>query len=100
MATETEVLKVAKLAKLQLSQEEITNFVKQFSNIMQMIKPLQEVDCRDIEPLKSISNQNQRMRPDVVDDNAQRASLLSNAPGTTAELAKEVGCFIVPKVIE
>ena len=100
MITPTEVAKIAKLAKLHFSQDEITNFAKELTNIMDMIDVLNEVDCSNIEPLTSVCDMSQRMRKDEVTDNDISDELFSNLPEAKVKLAKEIKCFIVPKVVE
>jgi len=45
-----EVLHVAKLAKLDLTSEEVTKFQKQLSKIVDYISQLSEVDTSNLEP--------------------------------------------------
>ncbi len=100
MPDKSDVVKIAKLAKLSFTENELNDFIKQFNNILDMVKVLQDIDCTNIEPLKSISTHNQPMRTDLVANQALASELLSNAPGAQSKLAKEVKCFVVPKVIE
>ncbi len=98
--TNEEVKKIAKLSRLNFSEEEYTNFQTQLSNIMAMIDKISEADTENVEPLTSVNNSNLRMREDKCDALENVEGLFSNAPGKTSELAKEIKCFIVPKVIE
>lgn len=99
MITDTELCKIAMLARLSCSDKEIANFAKQLTTIMDMIDILNEVDCDNVEPLSSVSDMNQRMRKDDVIAKDISDELFANIPGGI-QLAKEVKCFIVPKVVE
>jgi len=100
MITKDEVNKIAKLAKFNFDEKEISHFQTQLVNIMSMIDVLTQIDCSKIEPLTSVCNMNQRMREDVVTESDIRQELFANTSGENAKLAKEINCFIVPKVVE
>lgn len=48
--TKDEVLHVAKLAKLELSEAEIEKFTPQLSNVIDFVGELSEADTKDVEP--------------------------------------------------
>jgi aspartyl-tRNA(Asn)/glutamyl-tRNA(Gln) amidotransferase subunit C len=48
--TKDEVLHVAKLAKIDLTNEEIDKFTPQLSNVINFVSELSEVDTKNIEP--------------------------------------------------
>lgn len=100
MITNDEVKKIARLAKLKFSDLEISNLATQLTNIMNMIDDLNEVDCENVEPLTSVCDMNLIMRKDEVSVGNISDELFSNVPGKSAEFAKEIKCFIVPKVVE
>lgn len=100
MITTDAVNKIAKLARLRFDDTQIVNFSTQLTNIMDMINQLSEVDCSDVEPLTSVCNMAQRLRKDEVTEKDISDQLFSNVSGSSAELANEIKCFIVPKVIE
>lgn len=100
MITTQEVKKIAHLSRLSFKDEEILSLTKQISGIMQMIDVLNEVNCDGVEPLTSVCDMNQRMRADEVTDSNICDELFSNAPGESAKFAKEIKCFVVPKVME
>lgn len=99
MITDTELCKIATLARLTCDDKEIANFAKQLTAIMNMIDILNEVDCDGVEPLLSVCDMNQRMRKDEVIAKDISEELFTNIP-SGSQLAKEVKCFIVPKVVE
>jgi len=100
MITKEEVQKIAKLARLKFEEDKVEEFSSKLSTIMDMIDILNEIDCKDIEPLTSVSNRNARMRLDEVTSSDLSSELFDNVQGQQAELAKEVKYFITPKVVE
>ncbi len=100
MISNTEFKKLEKLTKLSFSEEEASNFKIKLDGILQMIDSLQEVKCDNVEPLRSVSELNQRMRPDEIINRDISDDLFKNIPSEGAQFAKEVKCFVVPKVIE
>ena len=67
---------------------------------MDMIDELNEVNCDNIEPLTSVSDMTQRTRSDEVMMENTVDDLFANVPGVNKDFAKEIKCFIVPKVVE
>ena len=65
--TKDEVLHVAKLAKLNLSDYEITKFLPQLSNVIDFIGQLKEVDIKDVEPTAQVTGLENVFREDEVD---------------------------------
>ena len=100
MITEEELKKLQKLAKLSFSKDELDNFAKKLNSVMAMIDSLLEVNCENIEPLRSVSDMYQRTREDEVNVGNISNQLFANVPAKNAEFAKEVKCFIVPKMVE
>jgi len=100
MITQEDVKKAARLAKIQFSESDIGKYTLQLGNIMDMIEDLKEVDTDNVEPLTSVHDAFLRLREDEVTEKDLGASLFANAPGSSAAFAKEIKCFIVPKVVE
>lgn len=100
MISSEEIEKIAKLARLEFSREEAIDFAHKLASTMKMIDELQEIDCASVEPLTSVCNVSQRLREDIVTEKDISDQLFINAPGNSKELAKDIKCFIVPKVIE
>lgn len=88
------VRKIASLARLAASEEEIAALVPELNNILRWIEQLSEVDTDGIEPLAAVIPNTLRLREDVVTDGGIRDDVLANAPQA------EHGFFAVPKVIE
>lgn len=89
-----QVMRVAQLARLSFSQEELTTFVAQLNTILDYFDTLQRVDTRDIPPTSHPVGADTPFRDDEVAAFADCALLLQNAP------SQEKGCIKVPKVIE
>ena len=100
MITDVELQKLQKLAKLNFTKEESEGFSQKLASVMKMIDVLQEVDCSGVEPLRSVCDGDQRMRVDEVSEEDKSEDLFKNIPSTGASFAKEIKCFVVPKVIE
>ena len=95
MSIDTETARrVAKLARIQVSDEALPALANEFSAILGFIEQLNEVDVDGVEPMTSVTPQRLKRREDVVTDGDQPQKVLANAPD-----ARE-GFFAVPKVVE
>jgi aspartyl-tRNA(Asn)/glutamyl-tRNA(Gln) amidotransferase subunit C len=92
--TESEVLHVARLARLTLDPEELAKFQKELSSILDYMDMLQEIDTKGIEPIFHAHSITNALRDDAVIQSQPSSDALRNAPMVHDEL------FIVPKVIE
>jgi len=100
MITTIELKKLQKLARLEFTEAEMNAFTGKLNNIIKMIGAIKEVDCAGIEPLRSVSDAHQRLRTDEVSSGDISDQIFSNIPNKEAEIAREIKCFIVPKVVE
>jgi aspartyl-tRNA(Asn)/glutamyl-tRNA(Gln) amidotransferase subunit C len=100
MITTSEIRKLQNLVKIKYSPEEEAKFAKQFDGVLEMINKLHTIDCQNVEPLCSVSELNQRVVEDKVLVKDISEDLFRNVPKEGRELAKEVKCFVVPKVME
>jgi aspartyl-tRNA(Asn)/glutamyl-tRNA(Gln) amidotransferase subunit C len=81
--TRDDVLKLARLARLHLSDEEIEKFQEEISAILGYVEQLQNVDLDALEPTNQVTGLKNVMRPDVpIDYGATPEELLKNAPAT------------------
>ena len=88
-------LKIASLAKIQLSEQEVTEYSKDLNNILKWMEELKEVDVSNVEPLTSVTNNELYEREDTAYKNTvEQEKILLNAPEKVGEY------FTVPKVIE
>jgi len=88
------VAKIARLARIAVSEEEKTHFASEISGILQWVEQLSEVNTDGIPLMTSVSAVTLPLREDVVSDGNQQAAILKNAPDS------DYGCFVVPKVME
>lgn len=100
MISDMELKKLQKLARLSFSDKEATNLSTKLESVLSMIDRIHEVECHDVEPLRSVCEMNQRMLSDSVNVTDLSEDLFKNVPGSQADLAREIKCFIVPKVVE
>lgn len=95
MAVDTQtVRKIARLARIAMSDAEAEALAPELNNILGWIEQLGEVDTDGVEPLAAVIPNHLRLRDDVVTDGGVRDQVLANAPQA------EHGFFAVPKVIE
>ncbi|GGC35331.1 aspartyl/glutamyl-tRNA(Asn/Gln) amidotransferase subunit C [Novosphingobium marinum] len=93
------VAKIASLARIKLSEEELAAMVPELNAILGWVEQLGEVDVSGIEPMTAVIENHLRLRADEIDADpltggGKRDAVLANAP------AAEHGFFGVPKVIE
>jgi len=89
-----QVLHVAKLAMLKLSDDEARQMQKQLDAILAYMDGLDELDVTDVPPTFHSIPMDAPMRPDVVDRCANRSEILEQAPQS------DEGGFAVPLVLE
>ena len=88
------VKKVAKLAKIKISETEETNLIVELNNILGWVDELKKVDTENTEPMLSVFNESMVMREDKAISEITNDSVLKNAPESKS------GFFVVPKVVE
>ena len=86
--------KVAHLARIKVEEDRLPALAQEFSNILDFIEQLNEVDVDAVEPMVSVTPMRLKRREDVVTDGGYQDKVLANAPD-----ARE-GFFAVPKVVE
>lgn len=89
-----EVAKVALLARLRLSPDELQTFTTQLSSIVDFVAQLQQLDTQDVEPLAHGIDVQNVFRDDVRGPSLPREAALANAPKRNDE------GFLVPAVLE
>lgn len=88
------VMKVANLARIEVSEEESVPLAAALSKIIGFVEQLAEVDTDNVEPLANVVNIDLRLREDEVTDGDCQDKVLANAPEAMQ------GFFVVPKVVE
>jgi len=100
MISNHELENLQNLAKLNFSDAELKSFSKDLSKIIRMVDTLKEVNCEKVSPLRSIPDTWQRFREDKEEMLDISNDLFMNVPEKVAKIARDVKCFVVPKVIE
>ena len=81
--TKQDVLKLARLAKLHLTDDEAERFQKEISAILGYVEQLQSIDLDGFEPTSQVTGLTNVTRPDEVKDyRISPEELLKNAPDT------------------
>ncbi|MEK7855311.1 MAG: Asp-tRNA(Asn)/Glu-tRNA(Gln) amidotransferase subunit GatC [Acidobacteriota bacterium] len=92
-----DVRKVAKLAHLEITEEEVETYTPQMADIVKYVEQLNELDIADIEPmLGGLTDEGSAtitIREDIVVPSFTQQEALSEAPSGVA------GHFQVPKVL-
>lgn len=78
-----DVLKLAKLSRLKLSDDEIQKFQNELSEILEYVEKLNAVDTSGLQPTYQVTGLTNVMRTDeIIDYGATPDELLKNAPAT------------------
>jgi aspartyl-tRNA(Asn)/glutamyl-tRNA(Gln) amidotransferase subunit C len=79
--TREDILKLARLSRLRLTEEEIEQFQSEISAILGYVEQLGEVDTNDLEPTSQVTGLTNVMREDEeIDYGISQEELLKNAP--------------------
>ncbi|CDA73824.1 aspartyl/glutamyl-tRNA(Asn/Gln) amidotransferase subunit C [Ruminococcus sp. CAG:579] len=82
---------IAKLARLEIPEDELEMFGTQMENIVKMVEKLPDIS----DELKPDPATPMKLRPDVAESGKfTRQELMQNAPSVKA------GCLVVPKTVE
>jgi aspartyl-tRNA(Asn)/glutamyl-tRNA(Gln) amidotransferase subunit C len=94
---EEEVRRVAELANLALTEDEIARMARDLSGVLTHVDKLNELDTTGVEPMTQVlfaAEENSTLRQDRERPPLSNADALANAPAAGG------GYFKVPKVIE
>jgi aspartyl-tRNA(Asn)/glutamyl-tRNA(Gln) amidotransferase subunit C len=89
-----EVEHIARLARLELTEDEKNLFTEQLAQIVHYFEKLQELDVDGIEPTCHVEEMTNRMRKDELQGSLSPEDALSNAPES------EANQFKVPLVVK
>jgi aspartyl-tRNA(Asn)/glutamyl-tRNA(Gln) amidotransferase subunit C len=92
--TKSDVEYIAHLARLEVSDDEIADYVDKLSRIIDLVTELGELDTEGTLPMAHPLAMSQRLRPDEVTETDHRDRYQQNAPDVGQ------GFYRVPKVIE
>ena len=91
--SEKEVIYVAKLAALQLKDEEVAKTIKELNEILGTIDDLQSISTAGVEPTSHVHGSVNAFRDDIIQDSFTNEQVAEIAPDF------ENGFFKVPKII-
>lgn len=87
--TDDDVLKLARLSRLHLSDDEKAQFRTEIETILGYVEQLQTVELKDLKPTNQVTGLENVMRKDEVKDyGITPEQLLKNAPATQDGLIK------------
>lgn len=89
-----EILKVAHLARLNITTDRIEEYTENISNILDLMAQMNQINTDDVTPLSNPLDAVQRLRPDIVTEVNQRELYQRLAAQA------EEGLYLVPRVIE
>ena len=90
----SDIEKIAHLARLAVTEEDVPRHVRELSNILHMVEQMNSVDTHAVVPMAHPLEAGQRLRPDDITETDHREQFQSVAPQV------EAGLYLVPKVIE
>ena len=90
----SDVKKIAHLARLAIDEADIPLYAANLSNILQLVAQMDSIDTAAVKPMAHPLDEVQRLREDEVTEPNQREHFQLCAPLT------EDGLYLVPKVIE
>ena len=88
------VKRVAKLARINVSDTEAEGLKGELNTILGFVEQLNEVDIEGVEPMVSVTPMVMKKRDDEVTDGEKAGDIVANAPLT------EDHYFLVPTVVE
>jgi aspartyl-tRNA(Asn)/glutamyl-tRNA(Gln) amidotransferase subunit C len=89
-----QVRKVAKLARLQLSEADVARFTQQLGQVLGYVEMLNELNTDGVEPLAHPLEIQNVLREDVPVPSLPREAALSNSPKSDGR------CFLVPQILD
>ena len=92
--TSDDVKRVAKLARLGLTEAETTETLRQLNSILGLVDQMQQIDTDGVAPLAHPLELTQTLRADAVTETNQRDKFQAIAPQA------EAGLYLVPRVVE
>jgi aspartyl-tRNA(Asn)/glutamyl-tRNA(Gln) amidotransferase subunit C len=80
-----QVLHVAKLARLRLTDEEVERMAGELSTILEAIEQIGELDLEGVQPTSHVVDLENVLRPDVPRPSLPRERALANAPDASSD---------------
>ena len=93
--TRQDVEKIAHLARLSITEQEMPVYVPSLSSIVNFVDELSRAQVGSVVPMAHpLDGQHQRLRPDAVSESDHHEKYQQNAPAVAA------GLYVVPRVID
>jgi aspartyl-tRNA(Asn)/glutamyl-tRNA(Gln) amidotransferase subunit C len=93
--TRQDVQKIAHLARLSITEQEMPVYVTSLSSIVNFVDELSQADVGGVSPMAHpLDGQHQRLRADEVTEGDHHGKYQLNAPAVAA------GLYVVPRVID
>ena len=93
--TPADIVRVAELARLELTADEQALYARQLSEILAFARQVQGIDTRDVPPTSHPTGATGLLRDDVASGSLAREEVLAQAP----EADRAAGLFKVPRVL-
>lgn len=90
---DSDVRKLANLARLELSDEEVSTLRPQLGQILEFVEKLSELDTEGVEPMTTALEVDNRWRDDEVTSGLTNRDAIGSAPECDG------GYFVVPPVL-
>ena len=88
-----EVKKLAKLSRLEFSDDEANQFLGEFDAILEQVDAINKVDVSKVDLLEDTIDADTQLRADVIKPSLPAAEIIANAP------ASEDTAFLVPVTV-
>jgi aspartyl-tRNA(Asn)/glutamyl-tRNA(Gln) amidotransferase subunit C len=80
MLSRDQVLHVARLARLELTDDEVERYAGELSKVLDYIEKIEELDLTDVEPTSHVVDVENALRPDEPRPSWPRDAVLEAAP--------------------
>jgi len=80
MLTKEEVIKIAKLARIELTEKEVEKFQKELSTVLAYVDELKQVNTEGLEEVSQVTGLVNVQREDKAEGADNREEILSQAP--------------------
>ena len=92
--SEKDVLRVAHLARIRVSSDELGDYQEGLSGILSLVEQMHDCDTDGVEPMAHPQDIQLRLREDQATEPDQRDAMQESAPQV------DEGLYLVPRVIE
>ncbi|MDO8609596.1 MAG: Asp-tRNA(Asn)/Glu-tRNA(Gln) amidotransferase subunit GatC [bacterium] len=93
--TKEDILHLAKLSRLELTEEEIQKYWSQLEETVEFVKNMDELDTKDVRPTNSVVD----LKNVTYEDGAENKKELTNDEALSNAKNKKDGYFIVKRIM-